>query len=533
MIAEQERRWIWWFIILVMGLTTIPYLLGFALQGDQWRFTGFLFGVEDGNSYIAKMLSGAAGAWLFRTPYTAYPQSGMLAFVPYLLLGKLTAPPAQHEQLLVLFQLFRWAGGIAMIWATYRFIAYFIQSIALRRMGTVMAILGGGLGWLSVLGLQNLWSSRLPLEFYSPETFGFLSLLGLPHLEMARALLLFGFVFYLESSTDDKKAASWKAGCTFLLAGMMQPLTVVTGWIVLLVHQIVIFVTSTFIHRNSFQVYWNESKKRWINTCLTVAISSLIVLYTMWAFVSDPFLSKWNAQNLIISPPIGDYLLAFGLALPFVLLAFVNYKKLHSEKALFLAGWIAVFPMMAYAPLNLQRRLPDGIWVALVVSALVGLAFIRSRWLLIFSKIWLYSSLFSSLIFFVGGSFTVTQLQTPMYRRQGEVQAFTFIQQTAPSGAVVLANYESANPLAAWAPIRTVIGHGPESANLKEIQPRVDKVFNSAYSIPECQEFLREFNVEFILVTPSEGKFESNRLIEAGLLSEIFNQAGYQVFKVN
>ena len=55
---------------------------GFWLQGSDWRFTGFFIGVEDGNSYIAKMLSGTAGNWIFRTPYTAYPQNGFLAFLP-------------------------------------------------------------------------------------------------------------------------------------------------------------------------------------------------------------------------------------------------------------------------------------------------------------------------------------------------------------------------------------------------------------------------------------------------------------------
>jgi len=81
-----------------MGVTMLPYLLGYASQGDAWRFTGFVFGVEDGNSYIAKMLSGSAGAWLFRTPYTPEAQRGVLAFLPYILLGKLASPPGLHEQ---------------------------------------------------------------------------------------------------------------------------------------------------------------------------------------------------------------------------------------------------------------------------------------------------------------------------------------------------------------------------------------------------------------------------------------------------
>jgi hypothetical protein len=101
------------------------YLVGYASQGTEWRYSGFVFGVEDGNSYLAKMLSGSAGAWLFRTPYTAEEQRGVLAFLPYFLLGKLAGPPGLQVQLAVLFHLFRLAAGILAILATYDFLAYF------------------------------------------------------------------------------------------------------------------------------------------------------------------------------------------------------------------------------------------------------------------------------------------------------------------------------------------------------------------------------------------------------------------------
>ena len=189
-INAKERRWVIGFAVVVMLITTVPYLLAFWSQGQNWFFTGFVVGVEDGNSYIAKMLTGSQGSWLFRTPYTAFPQSGFLAFLPYLLLGKLAAPPGEHEQLVVLFQLFRWGAGICSILATYDFLALFIEPVHLRRLGTAVASVGGGLGWLSVLGFQALWANRLPLDFYSPESFGFLDLYGLPHLALARAFLL-------------------------------------------------------------------------------------------------------------------------------------------------------------------------------------------------------------------------------------------------------------------------------------------------------------------------------------------------------
>jgi hypothetical protein len=78
---RAERRWCLALSGVVMVLTSLPYLAGYAGQGEDWTFSGFVFGVGDGNSYIAKMLQGANGAWLFRTPYSAHPGSGIVAFL--------------------------------------------------------------------------------------------------------------------------------------------------------------------------------------------------------------------------------------------------------------------------------------------------------------------------------------------------------------------------------------------------------------------------------------------------------------------
>ena len=123
-VSNIEYRWVIVYAVTVMLILTLPYVMGYAVEGESWKFTGFAFGVEDGNSYIAKMLSGAAGNWLFFTPYTSFPQNGVLAYLPYILLGKLSSPPGQHIQLVVIFHLFRIIAGILAIIATYDFFQY-------------------------------------------------------------------------------------------------------------------------------------------------------------------------------------------------------------------------------------------------------------------------------------------------------------------------------------------------------------------------------------------------------------------------
>ena len=358
---SKEKAWVIKFAVVVMLVTLIPYWIGFSRQGVDWVFTGFIFGVEDGNSYIAKMLSGTNGHWLFQTPYTAYAQKGAFAFLPYLLLGKFSAFPGIHTQLVVLFHLFRLLAGFLMILATYDFISIYVQNVGLRRMGTAIAVLGGGLGWLSVFGLGELWQNGVPLEFYSPETFGFLALFGLPHLAMARALLLWGFYAILQPVF---LPYLWKpavlGGLCWFAMSFFQPLTVVVGWVILGSYQIALAIYGVVNNRNGRDFDWKNWRQGFQQSVIMVCISLPVPLYTFFAFSMDSFLKQWTDQNLILSPPIWDYLLAFGLILPFAIL---GIRKLLNQKPLetwLIIVWVGIFPFLAYAPYNLQRRLPEG-----------------------------------------------------------------------------------------------------------------------------------------------------------------------------
>lgn len=534
MVTKEEKRWIWQFCIVILFLTTIPYIMGYAIQGESWRFTGFVFGVEDGNSYIAKMLMGAAGAWLFQTPYTAYPQNGFLAFLPYLLLGKMSSPPAQHEQLVVLFQLFRWIGGMAMIWSTYQFLALFFDAVKIRRWGVLIVTLGGGLGWLSVFGLRDHWSSGLPLEFYSPETFGFLSLLGLPHLALGRAFLLWGMIAFIQLLNNNKPSIRQliMPGCWWFLLGFMQPLTVVTGWLVLAGFAILFcFIYLVKIRRgeDTHEIGW----KRVVSlVALQGVLSAPMVVYTFVSFFFDPSLKEWSSQNLILSPPITDYLLAFGSILPLVAFGIPALIGKKNPSLLILWSWVILFPFLAYAPYNLQRRLPDGVWVALVTLGLFGMPILQSRIKRRLANIWVGLGILSSLLFLIGCIFTTMQLSTPIFRPIEEVKVFDFISDNYPRDTVVLAAHDTSNALPAWAPVKTIIGHGPESMKLAELKPSVDRFFENRMKIDDVRNFIRVFNIRLVLLTPKEATFNPIEGEKGEIFKEVFTIGAYKLLEV-
>lgn len=528
MVTKQEKKWVIWFALIVMVVTTLPYIWGFIHQGTAWRFSGFLIGSDDGNSYLAKMLSGAKGDWLFRTPYTPYPQKGFLAFLPYYLLGKLTWGLNRHDQLIALFHLFRFVAGFLSILATYDFIAIFISEGRARRLTLAVTTFGGGLAILSVVGLGSLWGGRIPLEFYSPETFGFLEIFTLPHLALGRAFLLWGLRKYLLDSQGKEWAARIVGGIFLLGLGFMQPLTVVVAWAVLLVHLLGFALWNWARHARDWQPWWRQFWRGfWM-----VFISAPLVIYTFISFQVDPILHSWQTQNIITSPPVTDYLLAFGVLLPFVILGIIRLCKSIDQQVLLLFGWIILFPVLAYAPYNLQRRLPEGIWVVLSILGITGLISISGKWRKA-ANAWMYLTFTPLLVLLTGGFISANTLSRPLFLPVEEVQSFNYLAENAPKSAIVLASFETSNALPAWAPVRVLIGHGPESVNLKQLQPRVEAFYQTATEDTTRIDLIREFNISYIFWGPQEKTLGTWDPSTSSYLSIVYIDQNYKIFKVN
>lgn len=550
-VTRQERRWVLVFAALVMLATTLPYLFGYTAQGQAFRFTGFVFGVEDGNSYIAKMLRGSAGDWLFRTPYTAYPQTGLFIYVPYILLGKLAAPPGLHDQLVSLYHLYRFIAGMLAILASYDFLAYFIRDIRLRRFGLALACLGGGLGWLLVLLGKQTWLGSLPLDFYSPEAFGFLGLYGLPHLALARALLLWALLAYLklvemhceppqETPGIRNKSLFFaiQLSLLWLLAGLFQPLTLVLIGVVIGWHQLGLVVWQFFRQRRGQILDWGNWR-RLIGWLIAAALlPGIFTAYNLGISFFDPYARIWTAQNVIRSPNILHYLLAYGLLLPYAWLGGRRMLHKNVRGGWLLAGWVLIFPLLAYAPLDLQRRLTEGVWLAWCVLALAAIeqpagepvAALPKRLDLRFIPFWLTFP--STLFLLAGGMLAAFQTAPPAFRSALQVRVFDYLHATAPPGAVVLGAFETSNALPAWAAARVLVGHGPESIHKSELEPQIAGFYQSQTSEDQRRALIDRFAIAYVFWGPAERLLGDWLPSSASYLTLVQQQGDYALYQV-
>ncbi len=549
-VSREERRWVLVFAGLVMLATTLPYLFGYGAQGQAYRFTGFVFGVEDGNSYIAKMLAGSMGDWLFRTPYSAYPQAGLLVYIPYLLLGKLAAPPGLHEQLVSLYHLFRMVAGMLAILASYDFIAYFIHEVRLRRFGLALVCLGGGLGWLLVLVGKQSWLGSLPLDFYSPEAFGFLGLFGLPHIAMARALMLWTLLAYLrlvEVGLDPGQEAvatkkpirlAAKLSLLWLLAGVFQPLVLVLAGVVMGWHQLGLVVWRLLRQRGGQAVDWSGWRHSigWLLAAAVLPVA--FAAYNLGISFFDPYARIWTAQNVIRSPHILHYLVAYGLLLPYAWVGGQRLMRQQGWRGWLPVVWVLIFPLLAYAPLDLQRRLTEGVWVAWCILAMAALeqpenmpAANSSR-----GRDWRWAPLWlafpSTLFLLAGGMLAAWSPSQPVFRPTAQVEVFNYLAANAPREAVILAAFDTSNALPAWAPVRVLAGHGPESIHKSEIEPQIASFYDARTDDSQRRALLERFGVAYVYWGPAERKLGDWAPVSASYLSLVKEQGDYALFQV-
>ncbi len=512
---------------VLVVLTSLPFLLAFERQGADLRFTGSLLAVEDGNSYIAKMARGSAGDWLFRSPYTAIPQAGVPVFLGYLLLGKLAAGSGRHEQLVALLHVVRVLAIPLVVLSTYRFASRFIAEERWRRWVTLLAVAGEGVGWMVLAGGRGDWLGSQPLEFYSPETFGFLAVLTFPHLLLARALLLLGLDAYLQSEFHPR--AAWLAGVWLTLLVLVQPISIAAAGAAVGMHQGLVAIRSVL--RKAPTVFaWRSLRP----AVLALALPLLLVAGYAALLRRDPFLQTWAGQNILRSPHPVHYLLAYGLLLPWAVVGARRAWRSQDLAPLLLVGWVVALPMLAYAPTVVQRRLPEGGWVALAVLAALGLGNVKpasaTRWRLALGTIGL--SFVGSVLLLVGAFQAAAMGAAPVFRPAAQAAAFEWLDQNAGADAIVLAAYDTGNALPAWANVRVLVGHGPESAGLAGLLPRVGAFYRTSGASPDARALLAEFGVTHVFVGPAERALGFDEAALPTGLTPVYHEGEYAIFLV-
>jgi len=546
----HEYRFVLAFSVVALLVTSIPYALGAALASDERVFGGFVYAVEDGYSYLAKMRQGAEGAWLFHIAYTPEPHPGALFFPFHLLLGKLAAllPGGDGStglaagltgRLVWAYHGARLLFGLGLLLTVYRFLAALTERVAVRRLAWLMVTFGGGLGWLLVALGQPDWLGSVPLDFILPEGFTFLVLYAFPHIALARTLLLWGILFLLKAwragPTSNIRspahasrftfhvsritALGWAAltGFLWLWMGLVVPFYVVVAWVVMGVAWVALALRKR-------HTAWREA----LAAGVIVLLSAPVVAYSAWVFATNPVYATWAAQNRILSSHPLHYLAAYGVLL--LLAAFAVQDVWHDEGAAWLAlAWVAVVPLLVYLPFNLQRRLVEGVQVPLSLLAAWGMLNIPKKAVVVGTLAVLMPT---GVLLVAGNCLALRGQPAPIYRDVGEVAALDWLSGQVEPDDVVLAAYETGNYLPARVGARVFVGHGPESVRASEKKALVARFFDATTDGAWRRQLLAQYGVDYVFWGPAERRLGDFDPGQAACLRQVYEAEEYAVFEV-
>jgi hypothetical protein len=204
--------------------------------------------------------------------------------------------------------------------------------------------------------------------------------------------------------------------------------------------------------------------------------------------------------------------------------------------------WVLALPLFAYFPVNVQRRLVEGIWVAIVVLTMYAVTTTKENKIYPYQsranlkssstlKYFLCFAFPSTIMILIGGLITATRLEPPVFRPAHEVSSFHYLERNATLGKILLSSYDISNAVPAWAPMRVVIGHGPESIGLEKLLIDVREFYTLSTLDSWRKQFLTGLEITYVFWGPEERKLGNWDPNQASYLNKIYDQGGYSIFE--
>ncbi|HUW96917.1 MAG TPA: hypothetical protein VMW58_14130 [Anaerolineae bacterium] len=519
---EIKRREIWQVIgmsTLVLAISMVPYLLGYLAAGPKLEFGGFLINLDDSYSYVSAMQQGIAGGWRYQVLYTPEDHPGAYLHTFYMLLGKLSVPMGFSP--MQMYHACRLCCGLVMLLAAYLFLSLFLQNPRLRLTAFSLICFSSGLGWLVLLTGSTTLRGLSPLDFWLTDAYVFFTLFAFPHFAAAVALLLLflsGVVRYVEKP---------RFRILILGAAALVGLCVIHPFTVLLVDGILAaYWVLLYLGRKAVPRLEAAAFVAWALAPMPV------VIYYFSAFLGDPVLANWSAQNILRSPPLTNLLLGYGILAALAAGGVFRAFQQWNERRILLLAWLVAAVILLYVPFTLQRRMVEGLHVPICILATIGLyeclvpsvrrlgwasRFARRRGytseglrsLLVFSVV--VATFPSNLCLVAGGSASVLLHDPDLFHRREEVEAIEWLGQNTASEDTVLASYEVGRYLPARIGHRVFMGHIHETVQLSEKIRLADSFFSEDTTDRDRRRLLSEYRIRYVLYGPSEmemGRFD-------------------------
>ncbi|MEN6641811.1 MAG: hypothetical protein ABFE08_05135 [Armatimonadia bacterium] len=492
-VSRREMTWVLVWAVFVMLLTCIPYIHAMKIA-DGRTFSGFLWGVDEGNVYLTWMRQASEGEIFFRNQYAAVPENPRFVNLFLQLGGRLAG--LLNIDLRIMWHVLRLLGGGFLLIAFYLLTAELTRDRVARWAALALASLGSGFGWLVAVNWPQ--SGLHPVDVgvswqVQPEAVTFPSLLLNGLFTTSMALMCLTFLYALRALRDNDRRATVYAGLCLLVLGNIHTYDVFPVWLALIA-----WVVAGGIGNGESGI------GRGLKRLLPVFLVGLpTVLYALYATFSDP---AFLAKGLTPTPAFRflDYAVAYGLpgllALGGAILVFTRFPIPNSR---FPMLWGLSNALVLLIPVSFQRKMIEGLHLPLCILAGFAVSWLATtitrglrdrgkhkqameRVVLTVCAVVVFSipsnALFVSQALHsakTNNSELLAVLQPPIYLEPEDAQAMQWLATNTQKTDVILSSSFMGSYIPTYCPAKVWVGHWAETLNFGDRLAEANAVFDA------------------------------------------------------
>lgn len=544
-LSKKEWKLIFLTSVILIVVTTIPYLLGYFLAPEGRVYSG-LHALSPGDIpvYYSYISQAQEGELFVKNLFTSEDHAGILN----LWWGGVGVMARVFNLTpFFSFQLARILMIPVFAVISYFFLSYFFPQKNKRLLSYIFLLFSSGIGFyfaapLDALGVDQSNNYRWPIDLWLTEANTFNALYQTSHFTASLGLMLLMFLLMLKAFEKNKISLAVLAGVLGLFHFNFHPFYVPVMYGVLgLYLALLIWQAKKFL--------WNK-----IFYFLTFFIVSLpSVIYHFWLVQAVPAIQIRGLQNITnISPPafilMGYGFLWLGLILG---VYFLVKNKKFSNKHAFLLIWLAVNFSLIYAPFPFHSRYTQGLHVVLVIFTVFGLFglydYLKKKlsfktfnfwvhnealWLILFLLLFLPSTLYSvgrDLKFFLNPGVIVNE---NLFLPHGFIDTTKYLK-TLPKGQVVLGADTPSKFIPGFSGQRIYLGHGIETLFFEAKEKELNYFYGGNENDRAKAEFLEKSGITHILYSSYEKNLGTFNPAEKEYLSLIFESKDVFLYEVN
>lgn len=523
MMGSEKKDLLWILIVsvLILAGSSLPTWAGYQAETAELRFRGMYSDSQDYAVHIAMMESGRQGEWAYQFRFTTEPHKPAYIRMFYIFLGHISQWLGLPSELT--YQLARWSLGLAALFAMYGLMLRIFPERFWARTGFLLAALGSGLGWLQAI---NQWTSTAitPIDFWLIDAYVFFSLSIFPHFAFVTAAMCVALYLWL-GFLD--KPNWWNVAGVGLFAFLVQ-------WV-----NPIAFATVNAALFGAMLFKWWKTNKYYTQDLAALIVIAIVqiplLVYNFIVLTRDPLWSQFNLQNQTLSPPPDYYLWGFALFWPFVIVGVLDALRTKSPAAGAAIFWIISGFLLAYAPVDIQRRFLQNITIPLAVLATMGLSRLFelaenkqlgiSRWRASLVIVVIFLASLSSIQIGLSQMAYVQTHPEQLFYPAALDPAIDWLRQNAEPGDFVLASERTSQVLAQKAGLRVYSGHEMETIQYKKKQAEVQAFFKGT------RPGLAARPIRWVIYGPDERGINYN-FKATDNLELIFEASEYTIYRV-